>query len=88
MSELDESPGTFVGCGPSGAAMGEVLCEDDELVDEECDPDGDGEAEAAVTPTVSAAVGGVHVVGAVTVALAVSLTEVTVLALAATGICA
>lgn len=46
-----------------------------------------GEA-AAVTATVSAAEGGVHVAVVVTLAVAVSVTEVTELALSATGICA
>ena len=46
------------------------------------------EAEAAVTATVSAADGGVHLAVVVTRAVAVSFTEVTEVALAATGICA
>src|SRR4029077_771935 len=47
-----------------------------------------GEAEAAVTVTVSAADGGVHLPVVVRRAVAVSFTEVTLVALAATGICA
>jgi hypothetical protein len=52
-------------------------------------PDGEpaGEA-AAVTATVSAADGGVHVAVVVTLAVAVSFTAVTELASSATGICA
>jgi len=48
----------------------------------------DGEADAAVTETVSVAAGGVHFAVVTTLAVAVSFTEVTELALAATGICA
>jgi hypothetical protein len=48
----------------------------------------DGEADAAVTATVSTADGGVHFSVVATLAVAVSFTEVTELALAATGICA
>jgi hypothetical protein len=47
-----------------------------------------GEAEAAVTVTVSAADGGVHFSVVTMLAVAVSFTEVTEVALAATGICA
>ena len=48
----------------------------------------DGEADAAVTATVSTADGGVHFSVVATLAVAVSFTEVTEVALAATGICA
>jgi len=71
------------GTGPSGSAVpGET-------------PGGDapagllaGEADAAVTATVSAADGGVHLSVVATLAVAVSVTAVTEPALAATGICA
>jgi len=48
----------------------------------------DGEADAAVTATVSTADGGVHFSVVATLAVAVSFTEVTEVALAATGTCA
>jgi hypothetical protein len=51
-------------------------------------PDGEPAAEAAVTETVSAADGGVHLAVVVMLAVAVSFTEVTELASAATGISA
>ena len=69
------------GIGPSGSVpsgktpAGEV-------------PDVAGEAEAAVTATVSAADGGVHFPVVAMLAVAVSFTEVTEVAVAATGICA
>src|SRR5215475_7511543 len=70
------------GIGPSGRlAPGEIPSGDvpaGEL---------DGEADAAVTETVSVAAGGVHFSVVTTLAVAVSFTEVTELALAATGIC-
>jgi len=47
-----------------------------------------GAAEAEVTATVSAADGGVHFTELTMLAAAVSLTEVTEVALAATAICA
>jgi hypothetical protein len=72
------------GTGPSGTAgpvdPGELLGDDGP------EEDGDGEGEAEVTATVSAAAGGVHVSLVATAAVAVSLTELTELALAATGI--
>jgi hypothetical protein len=72
------------GIGPSGRlAPGEITCGGDALVGELA-----GEADAAVTATVSAAAGGVHFAVVATLAVAVSFTEVTELALAATGICA
>src|SRR5262249_5839548 len=84
MSEL-EAPLRF-GIGPSGnvvpapapapAAAGGV--EDDRP----------GEADAAVTATVSAAAGGVHFSVVVTLAVAVSVPEVTEAESAAMGICA
>lgn len=52
------------------------------------DDDWLGEGDAAVTSTVSAAVGGVHFSVVVTLAVAVSVTEVTDVASAAIGICA
>jgi hypothetical protein len=51
-------------------------------------PDAVGEAGAPETATVSAADGGVHFPVVVMMAVAVSVTEVTLVALAATGICA
>jgi len=75
-----ETPLRF-GIGPSGSVLsGSTLAE--EVADLL------GEAEAAVTVTVSAADGGVHFSVVVMRAVAVSFTEVTLLALAATGICA
>jgi len=71
------------GIGPSGTlAPGEIPGGDT--------PAGEvaGEAGAAVTATVSAAAGGVHFWVVATLAVAVSFTAVTELALAATGICA
>jgi len=76
------------GIGPSGsAAPGGIPAGDDPAGDE---PAGDlaGEAEAAATATVSAAAGGVHCSVVTMLAVAVSFTEVTEVALAATGICA
>jgi hypothetical protein len=72
-----------LGIGPSGSAPSGTTPAGDE-------PAGDlaGEAEAAVTATVSAADGGVHFSVVTMLAVAVSFTEVTDLALAATGICA
>ena len=77
-----ETPLRF-GIGPSGSAPpGETPAGDE--------PAGDlaGEAEAAVTATVSAADGGVHFFVVTMLAVAVSFTEVTEVAPAATGICA
>ncbi len=48
----------------------------------------DGEADGPVTVTVSTAVGGVQVAVVVMVAVAVSVTDVTDVAVGATGICA
>ena len=77
MSWLD-TPLRF-GMGPSGSVVpGETAAGD---VPAE-------EAEAAVTVTVSAADGGVHFSAVTMLAVAVSFTEVTEVALAATGICA
>jgi hypothetical protein len=78
MSMLDSLFKT--GTGPSGstvrcAALGEALA--DVFVD----------AEAAVTTVVSAAAGGFHPV-LVTLAVAISVTELTAVAFAATAICA
>jgi hypothetical protein len=81
-----EMPFRF-GIGPSGRLVcGETPGDDapaDELADELA-----GDADAAVTATVSAAEGGVHLSVVATLAVAVSVTEVTELAPAATGICA
>jgi len=70
------------GIGPSGS----VVCgkaPDDAPAGEPA-----ADADAAVTVTVSAAAGAVHFCVVATLAVAVSCTEVTELALAATGICA
>lgn len=73
-----ETPLRF-GIGPSGSVLsGRTPA--DELADLL------GEAEAAVTATVSAADGGVHFSVVTMLAVAVSFTEVTEVALAATGI--
>ena len=80
MSEL-ETPLRF-GIGPSGSAVSGEAPADDAAGDEA------GAAVAEVTATVSAADGGVHLAEVTMLAVAVSCTEVTVLALAATGICA
>ena len=78
ISEL-ETP-LRAGMGPSGsadsAAAGEERAEDV------------AEADVAATATVSAADGGVHFAEVTMLAVAVSITEVTELALDATGICA
>ena len=81
MSRL-ETPFRF-GIGPSGSAVSGGIAGDDALAGEL-----DGEAGAAVTATVSVADGGVHWSVVATLAVAVSVTEVTELASAATGICA
>ena len=70
------------GIGPSGRLVSGETPDDDAPAD-----DGDAAADAAVTATVSAADGGVHLPVVTTLAVAVSFTEVTELALAATGIC-
>ena len=77
-----ETPLRF-GIGPSGSVLSGRT-----PADEVPDLAGEAEAEAAVTATVSAADGGVHFSVVVMRAVAVSFTEVTLLALAATGICA
>src|SRR5262249_17952811 len=77
-----EMPFRF-GTGPSGNADPSETPGGDAPADELA-----GEAGAAVTATVSAADGGVHLSLVTTLAVAVSVTEVTELALAATGICA
>ena len=71
------------GIGPSGRLATDGIPGGDVLAGELA-----GEAGAAVTATVSAAAGGVHLPVVTTLAVAVSFTEVTDLALAATGICA
>jgi hypothetical protein len=71
------------GTGPSGSAPSGTTPAGDELAGDLA-----GEAEAAVTATVSAADGGVHFSLVTMLAVAVSFTEVTEVALAATGICA
>jgi hypothetical protein len=77
-----ETPLRF-GIGPSGSAPSGTTPAGDELAGDLA-----GEAEAAVTATVSAADGGVHFSVVTMLAVAVSFTEVTEVALAATGICA
>jgi hypothetical protein len=72
--------------GPSG----NVVCGEapaDDLAGEADDAGELGEAGADVTVTVSAAEGGVHFTEVTTLAVAVSVTEVTEVALDATGIC-
>ena len=71
------------GIGPSGSAPPGTTPGGDELAGDVA-----GEAGAAVTATVSAADGGVHLSVVTMLAVAVSFTEVTEVALAATGICA
>lgn len=66
------------GMGPSGSVGSGVAPADDRV----------GAADAEVTVTVSAADGGVHFAEVAMPAVAVSVTEVTEVALAATGICA
>ena len=75
------------GIGPSGR----LVCGEAPGDDAPGDAPGDdlaGDGDAAETATVSAADGGVHFCVVAMLAVAVSLTEVTELALAATGICA
>jgi len=81
MSEL-ETPFRF-GRGPSGTVLpiGTVV-----LTGVLEDDDAAGEAWAAMTATVSCAAGGVHFSGVTTLAVAVSVTEPTFVAPAATGI--
>jgi hypothetical protein len=69
------------GIGPSGRLVSGEIPGGDVPADELA-----GEADAAVTATVSVADGGVHFPVVTTLAVAVSFTEVTELALAATGI--
>ena len=77
------------GIGPSGSAPSGTTPAGDELAGDLAGEAGEaGEAEAAVTATVSAADGGVHFSAVMMLAVAVSFTEVTEVALAATGICA
>ena len=71
------------GIGPSGSAPSGTTPAGDELAGDVA-----GEAEAEVTATVTAADGGVHFCVETMLAVAVSFTEVTEVALAATGICA
>jgi len=79
-----ETPLRF-GIGPSGSVLSGKTPADElpDLVGE-----AEAEAEAAVTATVSAAAGGVHFWLVAMLAVAVSFTEVTEVAVAATGICA
>jgi len=76
-----ETPFRF-GIGPSGRLPSGETPGDDAPADELA------AADAAVTATVSAAAGGVHLSVVATLAVAVSVTEVTELAPAATGMCA
>jgi hypothetical protein len=71
------------GIGPSGSVVPGETPAGDVPVGEL-----DGEADPAVTAIVSTADGGVHFSVVATLAVAVSFTEVTEVALAATGICA
>jgi hypothetical protein len=71
------------GSGPSGTAGPGELAGDDGL---EEDGDGEGEGDAEVTATVSAAAGGVHFTVVTMLAVAVSFTELTEVALPATAI--
>lgn len=84
MSELDTPLRS--GMGPSGsAASGEEIAE--ELAGEgDADDDADDAADAEVTTTVAAADGAVHFTVVTTLAVAVSFTELTEVALDATGI--
>jgi len=82
MSEL-ETPLRF-GMGPSG----NVVCGEAPADDLAGEGDEAGEADTEVTVTVSAAEGGVHFTEVTMLAVAVSVTEVTEVALEATGICA
>jgi hypothetical protein len=68
------------GIGPSGSVVCAGVLAGDLA--------GEAEAEAEVTATVSAAAGGVHFSEVTMLAVAVSFTDVTEVALAATGICA
>jgi hypothetical protein len=70
-----------IGMGPSGSVVGEALADD-------FFGEADAEADAEVTVTVSAAEGGVHFTVVTMPAVAVSVTEVTEVALDGTGICA
>lgn len=81
MSEL-ETP-LRVGMGPSGKVVWGTAPDGDWLVGDPA-----AEAGAAVTATVSVADGGVHFTEVTTLAVAVSFTDVTEVALDATGICA
>ena len=69
--------------GPSGSVVPGETPADDVPAEELA-----GEADAVVTATVSAADGGVHFSVVTMLAVAVSFTEVTEVALAATGTCA
>jgi hypothetical protein len=80
------APGTLPGVLPGDDPLGEA--EGDVDGDFDPDGDGDGDGDAAVTATVSDAAGGVHCTEGTMLAVAISFTELTELALAATGICA
>jgi hypothetical protein len=87
MSELDTLLSS--GMGPSGTVVPAVVPVVPGLVPGEVPADElAGEAGAAVTATVTAADGGVHFAVVAMLAVAVSVTEVTELSPAATGICA
>ena len=72
------------GGGPSGTAAGETA----EALRDDLLAEADGDADAEVTVTVSDAEGGVHFAVVTMLAAAVSFTELTEFALAATAICA
>jgi hypothetical protein len=87
MSELD-TPLRF-GIGPSGSVVPGEAAAEPGLADDWPGEAGEaGEADAAVTVTVSAAAGGVHFSVVATLAVAVSVIEVTDVEPAAIGICA
>lgn len=86
MSEL-ETPFRF-GMGPSGRLVGEALPAEELAAEADAEAEAEADAEAEVRVTVSVAAGGVHFSEVTMLAVAVSLTDVTDVALAATGICA
>jgi hypothetical protein len=85
MSELD-APLRF-GIGPSGSVVPGETPAGDAPVGDALDGDLPGEADAALIATVSAAAGGVHFSVVATLAVAVSVTEVTEVEPDAIGTC-